>query len=213
MKKVLILALFVALTSLTALAQDGDYKKVEFFGGFSHNRVDLNLDTDADEQDFAGELNERWGFNGFNAAITGNVNRYVGLKFDVSAHWNSEDIAFEDDLGNDRTANLDNQLWNFLGGVQIKDNASTSAIKPFAHALVGAGHISVDSTETTVGRTFVDDLGDTDETGFAAAIGGGLDVRAGDRLDIRVIQVDWNPTRFNDQTYHNFRFGFGLVFH
>ena len=51
------------------------------------------------------------------------------------------------------------------------------------------------------------------ETGFAGAFGGGLDIRAGDRIDVRVIQFDYNPTRLFDSTQHNFRIGVGIVFH
>ena len=53
---------------------------------------------------------------------------------------------------------------------------------------------------------------------FAAAIGGGLDIRAGRRVDIRVIQFDYNPTRGTFQSgqsniLHDFRIGAGIVFH
>jgi hypothetical protein len=51
------------------------------------------------------------------------------------------------------------------------------------------------------------------ETGFAGAFGGGLDIRASDRVDVRVIQFDYNPTRLFDSTQHNFRIGVGIVIH
>jgi opacity protein-like surface antigen len=210
MKKVLILALFVALSSIPALAQD-DYNKFELFAGYSHNRVDLNLDDDPDEEDVFDELDERVGFNGFNAAVTGNISRYVGLKFDVSGHWHSDNFTVSTTAGPQRV-DFDTTLWNFLGGVQIKDNASTSTVKPFAHALVGAGHISTEfAGSPAVGSAITE--ADLDDTGFAAVIGGGLDIRAGDNLDVRLIQFDYNPNRFSDETFHNFRIGVGIVFH
>ena len=51
------------------------------------------------------------------------------------------------------------------------------------------------------------------ETGFAAAIGGGIDYRISDRLDVRAVQFDYNPTRLFDGTQHNFRIGVGIVIH
>ncbi len=58
----------------------------------------------------------------------------------------------------------------------------------------------------------VTDFTDTD-TGFAGVIGGGLDIRASKRFDIRVIQIDYNPTHVFDNTQHNFRIGAGIVIH
>jgi len=51
------------------------------------------------------------------------------------------------------------------------------------------------------------------ETGLAGAFGGGLDIRASDRIDIRAFQFDYNPTRVFDSTQHNFRIGVGIVIH
>jgi hypothetical protein len=50
-------------------------------------------------------------------------------------------------------------------------------------------------------------------TGFSGVIGGGLDIRAGKRIDVRVIQVDYNPTHVEGEWQHNFRIGAGIVIH
>ena len=43
--------------------------------------------------------------------------------------------------------------------------------------------------------------------------GGGVDVSAGDRLSIRVVQADWLPSRFSGTWIkNNVRFGFGVVY-
>jgi hypothetical protein len=219
MKRLILLAVIAVCSAVPTFSQGSDdYKKVEFFGGFSHNRVDSGIDAEElggeDEDldgDFLDDLADRQGLNGFNASLTGNVSRYVGLKFDVSGHYKSEDVNFFDsNLG------YDISLYNFLGGVQIKDNASTSTVKPFAHFLAGAARsnleINGNVAGTDIGEITGEDLSISD-TAFAAAIGGGLDIRLNDRIDIRAIQVDYNPTRFDDSTQHNFRFGFGIVLH
>lgn len=194
------MALLVACSAPAAFAQStGDeYNKVEFFGGYSHNRVDTGVSNE--DPEFDDIFDEREGFNGVNASITGNVSRYVGLKFDYSYHQRS--IEFGTDSTNFR-------LQNFLGGVQIKDNTKDSekVVKPFVHFLAGAARASVDLTE------FDDSLEDVSETGFAAAIGGGLDVRVHPRVDIRAFQFDYNPNRFDGEMSHNFRIGVGIVIH
>src|SRR5918993_1388941 len=89
MRKILFAAILMAFSSVAALAQttSDDYDKVNVFAGFSHNRVDTGIDNEDPEIDDI--FDEREGFNGFNASVTGNVNRYVGLKFDYSFHQKS----------------------------------------------------------------------------------------------------------------------------
>lgn len=203
----------VILTCASLAAAQSDYKKLEFFAGYSHNRIDTGIGDD--DPELSDVFNEREGFHGFNTAITGNISRYVGLKFDVSGHFKSETFP----LGSIPNAvDLDSRLFNFLGGVQIKDNSSEKTFKPFAHALAGVaygrnrvnirdvGCIAIFPSPCPVEETLT-------ETGFGAAFGGGIDIRASDRIDIRVIQVDYNPTRLFDSTQHNFRIGVGIVFH
>lgn len=211
-KTILIGTLILACASV-ATAQSDDYKKWDIFGGFSHNRIDTGVgEEDPDIRDI---INTHVGFNGFNASITRNVTRYVGFKFDVSGHYRSRSISI---FGVQNGLDFTSRVHNFLGGVQLKDNSSEKTFKPFAHALVGAAHsrnrIHVDNQVciAIVPNPCPEDF-TVSETGFAGAFGGGLDIRAGDRFDIRVIQIDYNPTRFFNNTQHNFRFGVGVVFH
>lgn len=51
------------------------------------------------------------------------------------------------------------------------------------------------------------------KTGFAAAIGGGLDVNVAKRLSIRAIQVDYDPVRLDQFTSNNVGIGSGIIFH
>lgn len=206
-KTIMIGILIVACASIAA-AQD-DYKKFEFFAGYSHNRVDTGIgDDDPSLRDI---IDEREGFHGFNTSITGNVSRYVGLKFDFAGHFKNENFPF-----GGGSIDLNSRLYNFLGGVQIKNNASEVTFKPFAHALVGVAHSRnrVRANDLGCVAIFPDPCNFTEtDTGFAGAIGGGIDIRASDRVDIRVVQFDYNPTRLFDSTQHNFRIGVGIVFH
>jgi Outer membrane protein beta-barrel domain len=217
MRKLLFSVLFVAACSPLAPAQgtNGERDKFNFFAGYSHNRVDTGFnDNDPQLDDI---IDEREGFNGFNASITGNVSRYLGLKFDYSFHRRSIEGAVPG-----INFRVDSDIHNFLGGVQIKDNRKDSgkALRPFAHLLVGAANARVDvEQECQPGFVCLSNFSRSD-TGLAAAVGGGLDIRLNDRLDVRAIQLDWNPNRFNidgtpgandTQTAHNFRIGVGIV--
>jgi hypothetical protein len=111
---------------------------------------------------------------------------------------------------------VESSLFNFLGGVQLKDNANEGTFKPFAQALIGVARAQNKATFSggcvAIFPSPCPNFTETD-TGLAGAIGGGLDIRLNDRVDIRAIQVDYNPTRVFDGTQHNFRIGAGIVIH
>jgi hypothetical protein len=199
MRKIFMMAILIACSAPFTFAQTDDYNKYDVFVGFSHNRVDTGI-SDGDE-DIDDILDEREGFNGFNVSVAGNVSRYVGLKGDYAFHRKS----FNDDFF--PGVNVDSDLHNFVGGVQFKDNARETKVRPFAHLMAGVAHAKVNVDDD-------DDVFDFDEseTGFSGIIGGGVDFRINDRVDFRAVQFDYNPTRLGGQTQHNFRVGIGIVF-
>jgi hypothetical protein len=81
----------------------------------------------------------------------------------------------------------------FLVGPQVSWPAR---ISPFAHVLIGGGHISV---------------GGASDTSFAAAIGGGIDARLVHSIYWRVIQGDWLHTSFFGGGQGNARISTGIV--
>jgi hypothetical protein len=213
MKKfILSLALVVAASTL-ATAQT-DYNKGEFFVGYSHGQVDSGVDSGDSVNSF---FRDRIGFNGFETSGVYNVSRYVGIKGDVSGTYKSTRFSFPIITGaNTQTVTVDtkNSLYNFLGGVQIKDNANVGRFKPFAHALVGLGHgrTGVNSvTCTTTPNIDCTDITSVNDNGLAGAFGGGLDIRVNDKVDFRAFQVDYNPIKFENTTDHNVRFTIGIV--
>jgi opacity protein-like surface antigen len=214
LKTILILTIMIACASIAA-AQD-DYKKFEFFAGYSHNRIDTGLsDDDPDLDDI---IEEREGFHGFNISATGNLSRYLGIKGDFSGHFKTRTFPFGSSAVPTAEVDVRSRVFNFLGGVQLKDNSTEGTFKPFAHALVGAAHVrnrvdfNADVCIAVAPSPCPADFTDS-ETGFAAAFGGGIDIRASDRISVRAIQFDYNPTRVFDSTQHNFRIGVGIVLH
>jgi hypothetical protein len=215
MKKVFFLVAVAIFATSSTFAQSGDYKKGEFFVGYSNQQVDTGVEPDAS---FGQLVNKRETFHGFNVAGVYNVHRYVGIKGDISGAYNSRDYSFTVPAGPGSPGNVafdtDSSLYNFLGGVQFKDNASNARVKPFAHILAGAGHgrVKVNNLTCSVPANCVGFDGTLSETGLAGAFGGGVDVKLSNRVDLRLIQIDYNPIRFDNATTHNVRFGIGLVF-
>ena len=50
------------------------------------------------------------------------------------------------------------------------------------------------------------------ETGLAGAFGGGLDIKLSNHVDLRLVQIDYNPIKFQDGIQKNIRLGIGIVF-
>ena len=206
-------------TSVFVFAQTDDYKKGEVFVGYSNGQIDTGINSN--QIPGVTNIDERETFNGFEASGVYNFNRYVGVKADFSGTYNNSNFDFRSTAvtGPTRVSfDADSSLYNILGGVQVKDNSTETRVKPFAHALVGAGigRIKIKNfncTSTVLNQCAgLQNTFDDTETGLAGAFGGGLDVKVNNRIDIRAIQFDYNPIRFNDSTQHNFRFGVGVVF-
>jgi hypothetical protein len=224
LKKLLLSTAFVAILGTFGFAQTGeDYHKGEVFAGYSNNQVDTgaNNQNGTAAQNF---FNNRESFNGFEVSGVGNFSRYVGVKGSFSGHYKDFNLTVPT-VGTTPSARfkVNGELYNFLGGVQVKDNAKEgSRVRPFGHAMIGAAHAKAEIDSSFFNSTFCQQVGtncrgfidsDSSDTGFSAALGGGLDIKASNRVSIRAFQVDYNPNRFNGSTDHNFRFGFGVVIH
>lgn len=213
MKKVILaLSLLVCASGLLS-AQASDYKKAEFFAGYSNGQVDGSTfrftEPTGNFRD-TGAAN----FNGVNFAGVYNFSRYVGIRGDVSATFNGGNVDIPINLNVRVTGDTRNSLYNFLGGVQFKDNSDDRRFKPFAHLLVGAGHARTRANLTCTpsancGGVIISQT--EDETGFAGAFGAGIDVKINDRFDFRLGQLDYNPVKLDSGTLHNIRFGIGIV--
>lgn len=194
MRKLPFIIFLIACCTSLSLAQTADDPKNEFFVGYSYHSADINtLTIDP----------HRTGQNGVNVAYTRNLNRNVGLKLDASAHFKRDSQQLS---GGQFTSKRDQ--YYFLGGVEFKA-ASGNRVTPFAQALVGASLFRGFTTNTTSGGNIftVDDA-----TSFAMALGGGLDVRASDRIAIRIFQADYIPTFFGSGRQDNIRISFGVIF-
>ena len=121
---------------------------------------------------------------GFEAAVVGNVSRYLGIMGDFSAHFSSNEFAVPFTSSSSTTTqagSINPRLFNFLVGPEFKVR-NRSRLTPFVHALFGVAHSS--ARFQTTGPVI--NFSRTDaETGFAMAFGGGGDVRIARRFSIR----------------------------
>ena len=194
-----------------------DYKKVEGYVGYSNGQVDTGVDSGSDFGDF---FRDRLNYNGFEVSGVYNFNRYWGVKGDMSGTFNDNEFtttAISGPTTFQAVGKAKNQLWNFVGGVQAKDNSNEGSFKPFGHAMIGAGYAHTEIRSLTCAPALSCPFVTTNEnnfseTGFAAVFGGGIDFRVGNRFQIRAIQVDYNPVWVFGQVNNNWRFGAGIVF-
>lgn len=223
LNKFVLSALIFAFSASIGFAQTGDdYHKLEVFAGYSNNQADVgSTNASSVRNQFAVREN----LNGAEASVVVNINRYFGIKGDFSAHFknielNTGTIAPNGATITNQSIGVRTSLYNFLGGVQIKDNRKEgSRFRPFGHALVGQALINTNIKSTDFGSGFCASPGisctglDATKMDLAAVFGGGLDIKATNRLSIRAFQADYNLTRLNNSTQHNFRFSAGVVFH
>lgn len=193
-KRILTLPTLLLICTTAALAQSNDYTKWEFFGGYSALQFD-NLGGDTGNPAVDDILGGRNTLRGFELAITRNFHKYVGATFDYSLHLREDNFSRPAGSGT-----VDSTIQNFLGGVQVKNNTEEGPrFKPFAHALFGVAHQKVDVDSPQLPAVFGINDFHVNETSFAMAFGGGVDIRLNHRLDIRAGQIDWNIITRGDQ--------------
>jgi hypothetical protein len=172
MKKLLGIAIVLMVVSVPAFCQD--YPKVELFGGYQYTRINPGSGISGQN------------FNGWNAAVTGNINHWLGVTGDVSGAYKS-------------ISGVSLREHSFLFGPTIASHSSEK-FTPFAHALFGVTHAS--------GSGFG---GSGSDNAFAMALGGGVDVGV-KNFAIRLGQFDYLMTRFGGTSQNNFRYSAGIVF-
>jgi opacity protein-like surface antigen len=188
MQKLFLIVALILALPVIAQAQEGS--RVEVFSGYSYMRLE---DQNVDGQDR--DLN---GYN-ISGAITV-LGKSIALKADVSGH-------FGDFLTN-VTPRIDLGQTLFLFGPQIRLR-NGSPIQPFAHALFGVARIKLENDAVP---------GDITDTGFAFALGGGVDIKGfGNKVAVRLVQADYVRTKLDplnvgdSQSSNNFRISTGIV--
>ncbi|HWY58507.1 MAG TPA: hypothetical protein VNZ03_28840 [Terriglobales bacterium] len=127
---------------------------------------------------------------------------FIGLVADFSGHYGSVPLAVNPTCtaiigaacsGLTGSANVH----SFLFGPRV--SVSVGKVRPFAHALIGAAHLSESAS-----------LLSSSDTSFAYAVGGGLDYHLIPLISWR-LQGDLLQTRFFSNTQNNVRISTGIV--
>ena len=188
----LMLAVLLVLFVVPSLAQDSH--NVDLFGGFQYMH--------AGSFDGEGDSANTYGWNG-SAAF--HWSRYLGVAADFSGNYRSENVQ---SLGLTGRANV--HIYTYTFGPVVSWN-SFGRVSPFVHALFGVAHLR--PTGCVIFSGSPDECGSGSASGFAAMVGGGVDVRYSRRLLYRLVQFDRVrlPSEFGG-TNNNVRALTGLVF-
>jgi hypothetical protein len=174
--------------------------KHEIFGGYSRMSTD-----------FAVPGPDRAGLNGWDASIAHGMSSWFSVKADFSGHYGSSNMQIPlpitvcppDCLP---PIHVTTNTHEFLFGPQV--TYRTHMVRVFAHALIGAEHVT-ESAKLPLPLPIPPVHASASETGFATAIGGGVDLGAGP-LALR-FQPDVLITHVFNRTQYEPRIGVGLV--
>lgn len=116
------------------------------------------------------------------------------------------------DLGgyhNSQDASFNPTTFSYLFGPRFSIRKS-SRFTPYAQALFGGARVSTSLVDANTGNL-------VSENGFAAAFGGGLDVRLTDHVAFKPFQIEYLMTQVPniwsaDHTQNNIRYSAGVVF-
>ena len=194
---------FLIIFSVTTFAQDSP--KAELFGGYSYLRTDSE-DVDLTQFGAPGVVARRGNanLNGWNLAITGNPVSWAGFVADFGGTYGRVNYSATG-LG---TVRIGTRYHSFLFGPQFYFRGGK--VTGFVRGMIGA--VRADYSANLLGQSF-----DEDETAFAAAFGGGVDVKFAEKVSLRLFQADLILTRFDgagiaNDTQKAVRVSTGFVF-
>jgi len=198
MSRIGALLCLTVLFSFRALAQE--VPRAELFGGYSLLRP--------------GSLFERQVKHGWNAALTVPVTKWLGITSDFDGFYKSSQASLVTPFSNRLLAYDYKQTFHsFLFGPQFSWRRHPR-ITPFGQLLIGVGYrtIRVENrgpVPPLIESPFVSNFSDS---GFAAAAGGGVDLKLSDKFTYRLFQADYLNDQADLGTRNNFRFATGIVF-
>ena len=210
---------FLPAIFLTVFAFGQDFPKAQVFGGYSYLHVGTEGVTTSTLNNectvvFGGtcpiSFGIHSGFNGWNVAPQANVNRWFGVKAQISGQYgNVLSIKFTSSPPIIPFSVPGQHIYDFLFGPVISHRADKYTA--FFHGLLGAEHVGF-SGNIPVGT--IRDISGPSETDFAFALGGGLDVKVCKALrdscrDSSIIEFV-NSSGGGHQ--NDFRFSAGVVF-
>lgn len=121
--------------------------------------------------------------SGWEAALTGNLRDWFGLKADLGGNYKS-------------VAGIGAREYNVLFGPQVSHRVNKFNF--FVHGLLGIAHASVDAGPSSTGAGWV--------------LGGGADYDLNSSFAFRPIQIDYHGAHVFSTTQEDARYSVGLVY-
>ena len=167
--------------------------QVQIFGGYSYVHPTVSVQTTTTcvpGPTCVVTTKSHPSFNGWEFAGTYNFFKVVGLTADFAGNYGTVQGAPV-------------HLQTYLFGPQIH---LPGPISPFAHVMAGIGHESIGNSNSALVIPFSGNA-------FAAAAGGGIDIKVVPFISLRVIQFDELVTRFHSTRQNQPRVSAGIVIH
>ncbi|HTZ49946.1 MAG TPA: outer membrane beta-barrel protein [Verrucomicrobiae bacterium] len=190
------------LCTAAASAQESD--KVEVTGDYSYFRFNPGLPSYFNSQNL----------NGGGGQATFFLNSWLGVAADLQGYGSyTQCLKPGNPLG--ATGCASGNLFTYTFGPQIKYRAGR--FEPFAEVLVGGAHSNFYANACS--REGLCGSASPSNNAFALVIGGGVDIKATERISIRLVDADYELTRFGNNftngnnSQSNFRFQTGVQFH
>ena len=208
MRKLLLLFAILLVCAPAGFAQS-DYSNWEFFIGYAHERANngadrldargraVNPNGSTQRVDF---VSKRIPYNGVSTELVANVTPHIGLVTNFAATFANTDFL---DALSGKSFHARIARYTLLFGPRYNWRNSSPFI-PYAHALFGLTRYQAKFRNNDF------TCPDTNETAFAMALGGGLDIRASKHIDIRAGQVDYLPVFFSHKREDGLRFSAGV---
>lgn len=170
---------------------------------------------------------DRRDFPGFNLGAKYNLSPTLGIRTDFSAYFNKDRSV--DSFGSGADAHTDTNSFNektyvLVIGPEVRRDFGSW--RPFAHAMAGVARQTSTDVQASTGP-FAFTIHDR-TTSLALKVGGGVDVRISPRIDLRIIEIDYEPIfakdrntpvsalfeqRVKGKTAQNVTLSIGLVWH
>ena len=133
---------------------------------------------------------------GGSGALVYNFNKTLGVVADLGAYHNGSDVNFSP------------TAFSYLFGPRL--NLRKQKVTPYVQALFGGVRVTSNLLDPDTGVS-------VPQSAFAAAFGGGMDVRLSDHIYLKPFQVEYMMTRVPnlwspDNMQNNLRYSAGIVF-
>lgn len=186
--------LLLALTLIAApqIVQAQRFQGIEIFGGYSYLQNNLSS-TYSPFFRTPTRFGSDFSLNGWQASITEKATDWLGLTQEFGGHY-----------GTKRLQGFNNRFSSFsiLSGPRFY-YPGLKGITPFVHALFGYEQATLELKGTGL---------KVSGSSYAMAFGGGVDVKIGKTLAIRVFQADYyRPQQFGN-SQNDLRVSTGIVF-